>query len=227
MDYFAELKLLEEKFSELKSERVRINKLYVDSESNSPEEEEFKEQLQKIDIAIDNTKEDLEYYCKKWLKDINFDSFNNYVTFDNKSIQLDMNTLRSIIDDTGYKSQLNEGRIVIVFGAQEDLVSDLIFTFFIEDEFLKSVVYMIECDAKDDYLRRKIQDICNSYNEETRIMKAYIDNDGTLMLERQDILACRVTKDNISRIINYVFAASLHLYKTNKEIFATIKKNNG
>lgn len=214
-----------EELGNLKMSRKELKDKWDDAPEGSEEEAELDAKIKSVDASIEETKKDLDFYVNKWLKSLDADVLTGVVSFENRATLLTLETLQSIIGGLGVQIRVRENRVLVLLESSK-IASELLVNFVIEGNFLKSIAYITDCDAKDNAHKAEIKDICNAYNEKARIMKAYLDNDGTVMLERQDVISEGVTKETIEKIADLVIKSTFSFYRENYNIFTEIKKMN-
>lgn len=111
----------------------------------------------------------------------------NYI---NKSI------VREMCDEAGFRTTITEsGAICMILAADEDYGHDVWVVFEVDEKNnrLRVVAYG-GINVKQTKLADAISRV-NKYNKETSLMKAYIDNDGDVVIERWEIIDEEVSED--------------------------------
>lgn len=184
--------------------------------------------LQEIEEPSDDEKDDLEtagniiqFLTKRILKLLDLEELSPYVSVTPK---FTLETLRGHIDRLGVSSIMKDDNIVIILSADDDFPFDVVMHYKIEREWLKCVAYPVGCDIKSSS-RDEAMNIINEYNKATRMFKAYIDDEGTIWLERQEFLDACLRYHTMYEALGAEMTLAWNFYKDNKDFFLANKND--
>lgn len=168
-----------------------------------------------LEVVGDN----IERLLKRALSLLDLDEFCPFVSVAPK---FTLETLRGIIDSLGLSSRIRDENIVIILPSDDDFPFDVVMCYGIEGEWMKCVAYPVGCDITQQN-RNEALNIINDYNRGTRMFKSYIDDDGTVWLERQEFIESCLRNYDIKNIIGSELTLAWRFFEDNKEFFLANK----
>lgn len=232
--FIKELLSLINRYNELSSELSTAKQAWLKSESGGHDEQLADETIRSISAQLEPVMEDITYLKRRIFSESNGwgGNFANYIQFGGTLIDVNFKNLQSVANEIDYsfKSFAEQNRIVFIFEKDEEdedgLPVQIAINFIIEHSFLRSYVYPIGYEVKDDEIKTAILKEINKYNEDTRVLKAYVDSDGSVCLERQDFIDSGFTKEHLKNVLDYVFKSAGDFYKRRSKTFVEFVKSN-
>lgn len=213
-------------YLKLREEFDELQKKWDEAPAGSEEESIITQQKNKTYDDLQDHKRDLDYMTDKVLREKGIDFLTPYVNYQFSAIDVTFDQLKDCIAETDLFIKMHpESKMIkiLIEKDNEKLFSDFVIVFAIEDMWLKSASYLIDCDIKDEDVKNDIIiNHLNQYNETTRAMKAYIDRDGTLALERQDIISQGMTRGSLLKLIDLVIRTVVTFHTGNNELIKAI-----
>lgn len=230
MDYKKDLIELVDKYYQLSQSLEEAKNRWQQADAGSEEEKEAARDRGFISSQISTLSEDIIYLKKKVFTTEDWGAMVNYIQLGGTLIGMNFQNLQLVANDLkySYRSFSEQNRITFIFDREvedDGLPLQVAVHFVIEDIFLRSFVCPTEYEVKEEELRIQILNEINAYNEETRIMKAYIDKDGSVCLERQDIIDRGVTKETLHKTMDLVFRSMVDFYKNRSESYLKFIKS--
>lgn len=224
MDYKKDLIELVEKYCQLSEALEDAKKRWQQADSESTEEDLADRDRRFLTSQLSTLRDDIMYLKRKVFTPEDWGSMGNYIQLGGTLINLNFQNLQSVANEFSYsyRSFSEQNRVVFIFDKEEDddgLPLQVAVNFVLDDIFLRSYACPTGCEVKDEVLKEKIIKELNIYNEQTRIMKAYIDNEGSVCLERQDIIDYGCTKEAIYKIMELVIRSVADFYKNRSETY--------
>lgn len=224
MDYKKDLIELVEKYCQLSEALEDAKKRWQQADSGSTEEDLADRDRRFLTSQLSTLRDDIMYLKRKVFTPEDWGSMGNYIQLGGTLINLNFQNLQSVANEFSYsyRSFSEQNRVVFIFDKEEDddgLPLQVAVNFVLDDIFLRSYACPTGCEVKDEVLKEKIIKELNIYNEQTRIMKAYIDNEGSVCLERQDIIDYGCTKEAIYKIMELVIRSVADFYKNRSETY--------
>lgn len=224
MDYKKDLIELVEKYCQLSEALEDAKKRWQQADSGSTEEDVADRDRRFLTSQLSTLRDDIMYLKRKVFTPEDWGSMGNYIQFGGTLINLNFQNLQSVANEFSYsyRSFSEQNRVVFIFDKEEDddgLPLQVAVNFVLDDIFLRSYACPTGCEVKDEVLKEKIIKELNIFNEQTRIMKAYIDNEGSVCLERQDIIDYGCTKEAIYKIMEFVIRSVADFYKNRSETY--------
>lgn len=207
---------IERQYNNLHNLREELEQVETKEEKESKSEE----------IMISSRKYDYDcevadYLASKQAEEFNCPQLKDHILF-NKTITL--TTLSKIVEELNwFHRTIDETQtIAIYFEADEDFPKDIWVVLIIEGDWLKVGGYPVDCNITDE--RQKLQYLleCNEYNHKTRYIKAYIDDDGTAILERQDYLDSFIPYNILKERVAFAVGATYNFFKERKAFFESV-----
>lgn len=231
MDYKKDLIELIAKYNQLILDLKDAEERWQRADAGSETEQEAERDKKTLSAQIDPLMEDISYLKKKVFTPEDWGTdFVNYIQIGGTLMSMTLKNLQTVANDFGYsyKSYADQNRIVFIFDKEDEedgMPLQVAVNFILEDSFLRSYSCPIGNEVHDEKLKEQILKDLNEYNERTRIMKAYIDNEGSVCLERQDIIDRGFTKENLKQIIEFVIRSVADFYKNRSEAYLTYLKS--
>lgn len=202
--------------------------LWGKTQSGSEEEKQAQIEWDARKEKQNTIREELRFVSKRILQVVGLDCLIPYLCYTRPSMEMDFKLLQNLADKAGlhYKSFSDQNTILIAYdGEGNNLPADMRLLFSIEMPWLKTLVSLDDTQLegwREKPIGRNMLDLCNEYNRTTRFFKAYVDDDGQIMLERQDYIGEDVTEEMVEKIIDAVPAAAGKFFEENSELFKAI-----
>lgn len=230
MDYKKDLIELVDKYYQLSQSLEEAKNRWQQADAGSEEEKEAEKERYLLSSQISTLPEDIMYLKKKVFTPGDWGAMANYIQLGGTLIDMNFQNLQLVANgiNFSYKSFSEQNRIVFIFDKEEEedgLPLQVAVNFVIEDIFLRSFACPTEFEVQDEELKAQILNEINVYNEETRIMKAYIDKEGSVCLERQDIIDRGVTKETLYKTMELVIRSVADFYKNRSESYLKFIKS--
>lgn len=133
-------------------------------------------------------------------------------------LDISIEDIQKALDSFELTYKLREGRAIVVYEADNDFPHDIVIVFSAEDGWIGCTSYPIGCDITDETKKNKVLAMMNEYNHTTRHSKAYIDDEGTVLVNRNDSSTIIWDINDLKELIATDISVACNFFKENREL---------